>query len=35
MTLGLKWELDKMMTLVESSVHNFDKEEEIPKDIDF
>ena len=35
MTLGLEWGLDKMMTLAEPSVHDFDKNEEILKDIDF
>jgi hypothetical protein len=27
MTLGLEWGLDKMMTLVELSVHDFEKKE--------
>jgi hypothetical protein len=35
MTLGLEWGLDKMMTLAELSVHDFDKLEEILKDINF
>jgi predicted Zn-dependent protease with MMP-like domain len=35
MTLGLEWGPDKMMTLAELSVHDFDKSEEILKDIDF
>jgi hypothetical protein len=35
MTLGLEWELDKMMILAEPSVHDFNKKEEILKDIDF
>jgi hypothetical protein len=35
MTLGLKWGLDKMMMLAESSVHDFDMSEEILEDIDF
>jgi hypothetical protein len=35
MTLRLEWGLDKMMMLAESSVHDFDKKEEILKDIDF
>jgi hypothetical protein len=35
MTLGLEWGLDKMMTLVEPSVHDFDKKEKILEDIDF
>jgi hypothetical protein len=35
MTLGLEWGLDKMMMLAKPSVHDFDKLEEIPKDIDF
>jgi hypothetical protein len=35
MMLGLEWGPSKMMTLVESSVHDFDMSEEIPKDIDF
>jgi hypothetical protein len=35
MTLGLEWGLDKMMTLVEPNVHDFDKKEEILKDIYF
>jgi hypothetical protein len=33
--LGLEWGLDKMITLVEPSVHDFDMSEEILKDIDF
>jgi hypothetical protein len=33
--LGLEWRLDKMMTLAELSVHDFDMSEEILKDIDF
>jgi hypothetical protein len=36
MTLGLESGLDKMMTLAESSVHDFvDKKEKILEDIDF
>jgi hypothetical protein len=35
MTLGLEWGLDKMMTLAEPSVHDFDMKEEILNDIDF
>jgi hypothetical protein len=35
MTLGLEWGLDKMMTLVELSIHDFDMLEEILKDMDF
>jgi hypothetical protein len=35
MTLGLEWGLDKIMTLAEPSVHDFDTLEEILKDIDF
>jgi hypothetical protein len=35
MTLGLEWGLDKMMTLAEPSVHDFDMSEEIQKDIGF
>jgi hypothetical protein len=35
MTLGLEWGLDKMLTLVEPSVHDFDMLEEIQKDMDF
>jgi hypothetical protein len=35
MTLGLEWGLDKMMTLAELSVLDFDMKEEIPKDNDF
>jgi hypothetical protein len=35
MTLGLEWGLDKIMTLAEPSVHDFDMLEEILKDIDF
>jgi hypothetical protein len=35
MTLGLEWGLDKIMTLVEPSVHDFNMSEEILKDIDF
>jgi hypothetical protein len=35
MTLGLEWGPDKMMTLAEPSVHDFDMLEEILKDIDF
>jgi hypothetical protein len=33
--LGLEWGLDKMMTLAELSVHDFDMLEEILKDINF
>jgi hypothetical protein len=29
MTLGLEWGLDKMMTLVKPSIHDFDKKEKI------
>jgi hypothetical protein len=35
MTLGLEWGPDKMLTLVEPSIHDFDMSEEILKDIDF
>jgi hypothetical protein len=35
MALGLEWGLDKMMTLAEPSVHDFDMSKEILKDIDF
>jgi hypothetical protein len=35
MMLGLEWGLDKMMTLAEPSVHDFDKKEKILEDIDF
>ena len=35
MTLGLEWGLDRMLTLAEPSVHDFDMSEEILKDIDF
>jgi hypothetical protein len=35
MTLGLEWELDKMMMLAEPSIHDFDMLEEILEDIDF
>jgi hypothetical protein len=35
MTLGLKWGPDKMMTLAEPSVYDFDKKKEILEDIDF
>jgi hypothetical protein len=35
MALGLEWGLDKMMTLVESSIYDFDMNEEILKDIAF
>jgi hypothetical protein len=35
MMLRLEWGLDKMMTLAEPSVHDFDMSEEILKDIDF
>ena len=35
MTLGLEWGLDKMMTLAELSVHDFDMLEESLEDIDF
>jgi hypothetical protein len=34
-TLGLEWGLDKMMMQAESSIHDFDLNEEILKDIDF
>ena len=34
-TLGLKWGLDKMMTLAEPSNHDFDMMEGILDDIDF
>jgi hypothetical protein len=35
MTLGLEWGLDKMMTLAEPSIHDFDKKDKILEDIDF
>ena len=35
MMLRFEWGLDKMMTLAEPSVHDFDMSEEILKDIDF
>jgi hypothetical protein len=35
MTLGLEWGLDKMLTLAEPSVHDFDMSEKIMKDMDF
>jgi hypothetical protein len=35
MTLGLVWGLDKMMTLAEPSIHDFDKKEKILEDSDF
>ena len=35
MTLGLEWELDKKMTLVEPSVLDFDMKEEILKENDY
>jgi hypothetical protein len=35
MMLGLEWGLDKMMTLAEPSVHDFDKKEKILEDSDF
>jgi hypothetical protein len=35
MMLGHEWGLDKMLTLAEPSVHDFDMSEEILKDIDF
>ena len=35
MTLGLEWGPDKMMTLAEPSVHDFDMLEESLEDIDF
>ena len=35
MTLGLEWGLDKMMTLAEPSILDFDMKEEILKDSDF
>jgi hypothetical protein len=35
MMLGLEWGLDKMLTLAEPSVHDFDMSKEILKDIDF
>jgi hypothetical protein len=35
MMLVLEWGLDKMLTLAEPSVHDFDMSEEILKDIDF
>jgi hypothetical protein len=35
MKLGLEWGPDKMMTLVEPSVHDFDMSGEILEDIDF
>jgi hypothetical protein len=33
--LGLEWRLDKMMTLAEPSVNDFDKKKKILKDNDF
>jgi hypothetical protein len=33
--LGLEWGLDRMMTLAEPSVHDFDKKEKILDDSDF
>jgi hypothetical protein len=33
--LGLEWGLDKMMTLAEPSVHNFDKKKRIQEDNDW
>ena len=35
MTLELEWGLDKMMTLVEPSFHDFDMSKEFLKNIDF
>jgi hypothetical protein len=35
MTLGLEWGLDKMLTLAEPSVHDFDMSKKIMKDMDF
>jgi hypothetical protein len=35
MMLGLEWGLDKMMTLAEPSIHDFDKNEKILEDSDF
>jgi hypothetical protein len=35
MKLGLEWGPNKMMTLTEPSVHDFDKKKEILEDIDF
>jgi hypothetical protein len=35
MKLGLEWGPNKMMTLTELSVHDFDKKKEILEDIDF
>jgi hypothetical protein len=35
MVLGLEWGLDRMMTLAEPSVHDFDKKEKILEDSDF
>jgi hypothetical protein len=35
MMLGLKWGLDKMMTLAKPSVHEFDMSKEISEDSDF
>ena len=35
MILGLEWGLDKMMTLAELSVNDFDMSEESREDIDF
>ena len=35
MMLGVEWGLDKMMTLAEPSVLDFDMKEEILKDNDF
>jgi hypothetical protein len=34
MMLGLEWGLDKMMTLVEPSINDFDKKEKILEDND-
>jgi hypothetical protein len=35
MMLGLEWGPNKMITLAEPSVHDFDMSEEILEDIDF
>jgi hypothetical protein len=35
MMMGLEWGLDKMMTLAEPSIHDFDKKKKILEDNDF
>ena len=35
MTLGLEWGPDKMMTLAEPSIHDFDMSEESLEDIEY